>query len=160
MGDGGLDGKNSVYLGDRRQMTNKEKGDAFTRKVHEYLKEQGLNLQSEYPVNVGLGSKHKKEHAFDLGNAKMLVECKYYDWTEGDNNPSAKISTLNEAMLYLYTAPAGVEKRVFIRRTTTKGKRQETLAEYYIRLHKHFIPDDVEVWEFDDVEQTAMKKWN
>lgn len=84
-------------------MSNKEKNDAFTQKVAEYLKNQGVTLTSEYRVDVGLSSKNKKQHAFDLGNSEVLIECKYYDWTEGDNNPNAKISTLNEAMLYLYT---------------------------------------------------------
>ena len=142
-------------------MSNKEKGDAFTQKVAEYLKNQGVKLTSEYRVDVGLNSKYKKQHAFDLGNSEVLIECKYYDWTESDNNPSAKISTLNEAMLYLYTAPTCFKKKVFVKQTSKKGKRQpETLVEYYARLYKHFIPDDVEVWEFNDETQNAEKKHN
>ncbi len=82
-------------------MINKEKGDVFTQKVAEYFKNQGVQLTYEYRVDVGLSSKYKKQHAFDLGNSEVLIECKYYDWTESNNNPSAKISTLNEAMLYL-----------------------------------------------------------
>jgi len=142
-------------------MSNKEKGDAFTQKVAQYFKNQGIQLISEYRVDVGLSSKYKKQHAFDLGNSEMLIECKYYDWTESDNNPSAKISTLNEVMLYLYTAPARFKKKVFVKQTSQKGKRHyETLVEYYIRLYKHFIPDDVEVWEFNDDTQKAEKKHN
>jgi hypothetical protein len=142
-------------------MSNKEKGDAFKQKVGEYLKKQGIRLTSEYRVDVGLSSKYKKQHAFDLGNSEVLIECKYYDWTESDNNPSAKISTLNEAMLYLYTAPTHFKKKVFIKQTSKKGKRQpETFVEYYVRLYKHFIPDGVEVWEFNDDTQNAEKKHN
>jgi hypothetical protein len=57
-------------------MSNKEEGDAFTQKVAEYLKNQGLNLISEYRVDVGLSSKYKKQHAFNLGNSEVLIECK------------------------------------------------------------------------------------
>jgi hypothetical protein len=88
----------------------------------------------------------------------MLVECKYYDWTEGGNNPSAKISTLNEAMVYFHSAPNTYRKVVFISKTERKGtRRPETFAEYYVRLYSHFIPDDVEVWEFDDPSLTARR---
>lgn len=130
--------------------------------MSEYLKNQGRDLTPEYRVEVGLSSKYKKQHAFDLGNSEVLIECKYYDWTESDNNPSAKISTLNEAMLYLYTAPTRFNKKMlFIKQTSKKGRRHpETLAEYYVRLYKHFIPDDVEVWEYNDETQKAEKKHN
>ncbi len=142
-------------------MSNREKGDAFTQKVHEYLKASGAELQREYRVDVGLSSRPKKKHAFDLGNAKQLIECKYFDWTEGDNNPSGKIATLNEAMLCFASAPAGFQKQIFVKRTGEKGKRlPETLAEYYVRLHGHFIPDDVEFWEFDEAARTAKRMLN
>jgi hypothetical protein len=142
-------------------MNNREKGEAFAQKVHEYLQASGLDLQREYVVDVGLSSRHKKKHAFDLGNSKQLIECKYFDWTVGDNNPSGKIATLNEAMVYFFTASSGFQKRIFVKRTGKKGKRQpETLAEYYIRLHRHFIPDDVELWEFDDETRTAKRLFN
>lgn len=138
--------------------SNKAKGDAFTQRVHDYLKRNKIDLVREFKVDVGLSSIHKKKHAFDLGSKDRLVECKYYDWTDGDNNPSAKIATLNEAMLFLYTSPSGVIKQVFVRKTGKKGKRKpETFAEYYVRLYKHCIPDDVEFWEFDETNSTAQK---
>lgn len=142
-------------------MNNKEKGDAFTEKVYEYLKMSGNDLQREYVVEVGLSSRHKKRHAFDLGNPRLLVECKYLNWTEGGNSPSAKFATLNEAMLYFFTAPPGFEKRIYMRRTDKLGTRpSETLAERYTRLYRHFIPDDVEVWEFDDGAHAVKKMLN
>ena len=53
-------------------------------------------------------------------------------------------------MMYLYTAPEFCRKMVFISETSKKGERNpETFAEYYVRLHGHMIPDDVEVWEFN-----------
>ena len=133
------------------ETTNKERGDVFARRVGEYLSREGHTVQREYPVDVGLSSRHKKAHHFDYGNESLLVECKFYDWTAGGNNPSAKISTLNEAMMFFHSAPTTHRKLVFISKTKKNGVRQpETFAEYYVRLNRHFIPDDVEVWEFDE----------
>lgn len=140
-------------------MSNKHRGDKFTQQVQNYFKTKGINLEPEYKVSVGLSTKYKKQHAFDLGNADMLVECKCYDWTEGNNNPSAKLSTLNEAMLYLFTASKRC-KMVFMKQTSRKGKHSETLAGYYVRLHRPFIPDDVEIWEFNETNGDANKIWN
>ncbi|MFC1688216.1 hypothetical protein ACFL07_00975 [Pseudomonadota bacterium] len=131
-------------------MSNREKGEAFARAVGKYLKTKGLVLEAEYPLEVGLSSTRKKSHRFDFGNDRMIIECKHYDWTKGGHNPSAKISTLNEAMTYLYSAPSSLRKMVFVSATGKKGVRNpETFAEYYIRLHGHFVPDDIEFFEFD-----------
>ena len=45
---------------ERRKMNNKEKGARFTHKVADYFKNQGVELTSEYRVDVGLSSKYKK----------------------------------------------------------------------------------------------------
>ncbi|WP_020158534.1 restriction endonuclease [Methylobacter marinus] len=130
-------------------MSNKHRGDAFARLVGEYLSRNGYHVEPEYPTSVGLGAR-KKKHRFDFGNEKILIECKAYDWTAGSNNPSAKIATLNEAMMYFHSAPPDYKKMVFVSATGKKGVRtSETFAEYYARLHGHFIPDDVELWEFN-----------
>lgn len=129
-------------------MSNWERGNQFARRVGEYLAREGYSVEPEYAVDVGLNSRRKKAHRFDYGSDSLLVECKYYGWTAGGNNPSAKISTLNEAMMYFHTAPKSYRKMVFISATEKKGVRNpETFAEYYVRLHGHFIPDDVEVVE-------------
>jgi hypothetical protein len=140
------------------QASNRERGDVFARRVGEYLSKRGHVVRPEYPVDVGFNSRHKRAHRFDYGNESLLVECQFYDWTEGGNNPSAKISTLNESMMFFYSAPATYKKMVFISKTEKKGVRQpETFGEYYVRLNKHFIPDGVEVWEFDASLLTARQ---
>ncbi len=139
-------------------MSNRERGDRFAKRVGEYLAGLGHELRAEYVVDVGLNSRIKKAHAFDLGNEQLLVECKLYDWTAGGNNPSGKLATLNEAMVYFHATSTAYKKKLFISRTEKKGVRQpETLAEYYVRLHGHFIPDGVEVWEFDESSSKARK---
>lgn len=131
-------------------MSNRKKGDIFSKKVGKYLEMRGFDLESEYVVQVGLNSRIKKPHKFDHGSRSVLVECKYYNWTEGGKNPSGKIATLNEAMVYFHATPQGYIKKMFISKTNKKGvRRPETLAEHYVRLHGHFIPDEVEIWEFD-----------
>ncbi len=139
-------------------MSNRERDDLFARRVGEYLSKQGHVVRAEYSVDVGLNSRHKRAHRFDHGNESLLVECKFYDWTEGGNNPAAKISTLNEAMMYFHCAPATYRTMTFISKTQKKGvRRPKTFAEYYVRLNRHFIPDDVEIWEFDEGLLTARQ---
>lgn len=129
---------------------NRNKGDAFAKAVGEFLRRQGYDVEPEYAVEVGLNSKRKKWHRFDFGNHQLVVECKHYEWTKGGNNPSAKISTLNEAMMYFHSTPSSFRKMVFVSATAKKGTRNpETFAEYYMRLHGHFVPDDVEFYELD-----------
>lgn len=139
-------------------MGNREHGAAFARQVGQYLAHQGILVKPEFSVEVGLNSRHKKAHRFDYGSTSVLVECKFYDWTVSDNNPSAKLSTLNEAMMLFYAAPSAYRKMLFIAKTAKKGVREPaTLAEYYVRLFKPFIPDDVEIWELDTASLTASR---
>ena len=103
------------------KMSYRERGDLFARRVGEYLAMLGYDVRPEYPVEVGLSSRHKKSHCFDYGNQEVLVECKCYDWTAGGNNPSAKIATLNEAMMYFHSVSELYEKRIFISKTERKA---------------------------------------
>ena len=131
-------------------MSNLQRGADFAASVGKYLASTGIQVAPEYSAKVGIGSKAAKNHRFDFGNSETLVECKCYDWTAGGNNPSAKISTLNEAMMYFHSTPASFRKMLFLPKTEKKGVRNpETFAEYYFRLHGHFIPTSVEVWELD-----------
>ena len=52
-------------------------------------------------------------------------------------------------MYYFLVAPPGFRKILFVLRDMSE-RRQETLAEYYIRTYRHLIPGDVEIWEFDE----------
>lgn len=139
-------------------MSNRERGDQFAILVGQYLSRKGHKVEPGYSIDVGLNSRRKKAHRFDFGSDTLLVECKFYDWTAGGNNPSAKISTLNEAMMYFHSSPSQYRKMVFVPATWKKGtQNSETFAEYYVRLHGHFIPDDVEVWELNNEELSARR---
>ena len=118
---------------------------------------KGMRLQRNYRVRVGLAK--KKERKFDLGSndPRVLVECKSHKWTGGGNVPSAKITVWNEAMYYFLLAPPGFRKVLFVLRDFSE-RRGESLAEYYVRHHSHLIPDDVEIWEYDEANMTAAVK--
>jgi len=128
----------------------------FELAAKNFFSTQGLSLQKNILVNIGINGTHP--HNFDLGdlNEKILVECKSHTWTEGGNVPSAKMTTWDQAMYFFHAAPTGYRKIFFVLKDYSE-KRQETLAEYYIRTKSHLIPKDVEVWEFDENVKMANK---
>lgn len=138
--------------------SNAHVGRDFELAAQKFFSSEGLNLDLNIKIPVGV-SERKKDHAFDLGcqKEKVLVECKSHKWTApNDNVPSAKLTVWNEAMYYFLVSPTGYRKIMFVLRDYSQ-KRKETLAEYYIRTYKHLIPEDVELWEFDETNQTAVQ---
>ena len=137
--------------------SNAQVGKDFEDIAFEIFSQQGLKLSKFFKLLIGIGD-IKKEHSFDLGSEsnKILIECKSHRWTSGNNVPSAKMTVWNEAMYYFTIAPNGYRKVFFVLRDYSQ-KRQETLAEYYIRTHAHLIPKDVEIWEYDENKKSATK---
>ncbi|SPD72151.1 conserved hypothetical protein [uncultured Desulfobacterium sp.] len=129
--------------------SNAHVGRDFEAKIQTYFEKQGLSLS--YGVTVPIGVTGKKPHSFDLGSkdGKILVECKAHRWTEGGNVPSAKLTVWNEAMFFFHTAPSGYRKLLVVLHDFS-SRRNETLGEYYVRTYSHLIPEDVEVWEYDE----------
>ena len=117
--------------------------------AQEYFRQQGIFLDRNYSIPVGVVD--KKIHHFDLGSGEppILVECKSNTWTTSDNVPSAKITVWNEAMYYFHLAPPKFRKILFVKRDFSK-KRSESLATYYKRCYGHLIPRDVEILECDE----------
>jgi len=131
-------------------------GKEFEEAAKTFFSTQGLLLQKSISINIGISG--KKPHNFDLGNfdERILVECKAHTWTESDNVPSAKMTAWDQAMYFFYATPTGYRKIFFVLKDYSP-KRQETLAEYYIRTKSHLIPSDVEIWEFDENERMAKR---
>ena len=120
--------------------SNKTKGDAFRDFAKPILeKELKTELEPEQKINIG---NPMKEHAFDLANQdrSVVIECKNYTWTKAGNVPSAKISTLNEAVLYFSFLDYNVQKILCLMKSEHPG-RKETLAEYYGNTYKHLLRD-------------------
>ena len=141
-------------------ISNAHVGREFEELAKQYfLKEHGIQLIHNFKLEIGLGN-NKKSHSFDLGceKKKILVECKSHRWTSGDNVPSAKMTVWNEAMYFFYLAPENYKKIFFILRDFSI-KRNETLAQYYIRTYIHLIPNSTEIWEYDENEE-KVKVYN
>ena len=84
---------------------------------------------------------------FDVVSADgdIIIECKCYTWTNGGNVPSAKMSTLNEAVLYLRSVNYNARK-ILAMKKDVRLRTGESLAEYYCRIYGHLL-EDIEVWE-------------
>lgn len=131
-------------------ISNSHVGRDFEDAAVRVLAASGITVSKNFPVNIGIG-KTLKRHKFDLGSDSppILVECKSHRWTTGGNVPSAKLTVWNEAMYYFHCAPPKYRKVMLVlhdERETTG----ETLASYYVRTHGHLVPEDVEIWEFDE----------
>ncbi len=136
--------------------SNAHVGRDFEVKIQDFFARQGLSLTPAFAVSIGING--KKSHAFDLGNAneKVLIECKAHTWTEGGNVPSAKLTVWNEAMFFFYAAPPGYRKILIVLHDFS-SRRNESLGEYYVRTYSHLIPDDVEVWEYNENKEEGKK---
>jgi hypothetical protein len=127
--------------------SNAQVGSVFEEKARTYFQMQGIELRRKFEAPVGVGDS-KKIHRFDLGSETppVLVECKSHTWTQGGNMPSAKMTVWNEAMYYFFLAPRHFRKIMFVMK---HHRRDESLAAYYLRIHGHLVPDDIEFWEYD-----------
>ena len=121
-----------------------------------FLQREGISLQKRYSLKVGLST--KKYRKFNLGSADppLLVVCKSLTWTMTGKVPAAKLNTLNLAMYYFLLAPSGYRKVLFMLRDLTEGK-EESLAEYYVGHNRSLIPNDVEIWEYDEGSSSAAR---
>lgn len=127
-------------------MKNNLTGNEFEKIVknilEEYLKEK---LEKQKKIEIGYSI--KKEHKFDLGNENYIIECKSYEWTKNKNNPSGKISTLRETILYFSLVPKSYKKILVLKKSSLKNN--ETIFDYFIRLNSHLIPEDLILLEID-----------
>ena len=134
--------------------SNKNKGDAF-RDFAEPILENELNTKLEPEQKIDIGNP-MKEHAFDLASQdrSVVIECKNYTWTKAGNVPSAKISTLNEAVLYFSFLDYNVQKILCLMESKCP-ERKETLAEYYVNTYGHLLRDVIvyEIGEYGSLKR-------
>ena len=131
-------------------ISNAHVGSDFENTAQEILAAQGLKLEKDFRLSIGIEEK-KKDRRFDLGSksSRIIVECKSHKWTKGNYVPSAKMTVWNEAMYYFLLAPKNYQKILFVLRHYNL-KKKETLVEYYRRTYGHLIPSGVEIWEYDE----------
>lgn len=128
-------------------LSNTQRGKAFQILCGGALK-RALNrdFDLEVPIEVGGG----KLHSFDLATKArdIVAECKAFKFTANGNNPSAKITTLREAVMYLRSIQGSLS-RVLIVKHDPHPKRGETLGQYFVRLNSHLL-DQVTVLEMQE----------
>lgn len=128
-------------------LSNAAVGRAFEDSVRDHYAREGVELERDLSVLVGVGDL-KKPHRFDLGSKDppIIIECKSHTWTTGGNTPSAKMTVWNEAMYYFNVAPPEYKKVLFVLKHERNG---QSLAAYYAHTYAHLIPPSVELWELD-----------
>lgn len=127
---------------------NPKMGKAFQEMVCKSVEEY---FQKDFDLEVAIPIGHpSKNHRFDCvsDDKKIVVECKCYTWTDTGNVPRAKMMGMNEALFYMSYLPEDTIKVLCIKKAT-HPKKQETLAEYYVRIDGHLLRD-VKVFEVDD----------
>ncbi|HUA00447.1 MAG TPA: hypothetical protein VMB02_08965 [Candidatus Aquilonibacter sp.] len=118
-------------------LSNTERGKAFQLLCRDALRRAlGRDLDLEVPIQIGSG----KPHTFDLATRErdVVAECKAFAFTATGNNPSAKITTLREATVYLRSIPGDVQ-RLLIVKHAPHPRRGETLGRYFVRLNPNFL---------------------
>ena len=111
------------------------------------------SFEDECPVLIG---NPPPPHKFDVvsSDGSVIIECKCYTWTEGGNVPSAKLATLDEAVLYMRSVTYKARKIIAIKKAYNHNN-SITLAEYFCDKKGHLL-DDIEVWEVDDNEKIKI----
>lgn len=90
---------------------------------------------------------HEQFHKFDAvsTDGDIIIECKNYTWVNGEDPPPAKISNLNETLLFLSRVDA--ERKLIVLQDDFRGSDEKSLAEYYVE-HYGGLMDEVEVWSY------------
>lgn len=123
-------------------------GKVFQKSAFGFVTEQfGKTFVEEKAIDIGFPP---RPHKFDIVSEDGLtvIECKCYTWTESGNVPSAKMSTLDEAILYMNNIPYTANK-IIIMKQSIHPERDITLAEYFVDKKGHLMRD-VSVWELAD----------
>lgn len=123
-------------------ISNTEKGKEFQLRARAALRDlTGLDFEMEVKLPIG---KPAKLHPFDLAtpDRRFVGECKAFTFTKSGNNPSAKITTLREAALYLRQLPPGSHRFIVMKRDVRPG-HAESLAEQFARLNAGLLEDVV-----------------
>jgi hypothetical protein len=117
---------------------------AFEDRVKRYFEqyfERSFIREKEWRVG------QEQVHKFDAvsENGEIVIECKSYTWVNGEDIPPAKISTLNETLLFLSRVEA--ERKMIVIQDDFRDSDKKSLAEYYVE-HYGGLMDDVEVWSY------------
>ncbi|WP_251331530.1 hypothetical protein [Haloplanus pelagicus] len=117
---------------------------AFEDRVKRYFEQYfERNFIREKEWRVGQEQVHKFDSVSEDGD--IVIECKSYTWVNGEDIPPAKVSTLNETLLFLSRVEA--EQKMIVIQDDFRDSDGKSLAEYYVD-HYGGLMDDVEVWSY------------
>lgn len=133
-------------------VSNYGKGSAFEKEIHRFLEQKGITVKKHPKITIGI--KAKKEHPFDLGNEKLLVECKAYKWRNENDVPSGKLAELAKAMFNFYLAPKRYAKYFFAKKEYSPQK-DKSLLKHFIDCYNYLIPSDVVLIDYDPENQST-----
>jgi hypothetical protein len=117
-------------------LSNTERGKAFQIACCEALRNQ---FGRDFDFEVSLQCEGKA-HSFNLATSEkdIVVECKAFSFTQSGNNPSAKITTLREAISFRGQSK-GMSREFWFLSTPADPIRGETLGKYFVRLNSHLL---------------------
>lgn len=134
------------------------KGIEFEKQVKIYLEDKFSTEFKSAKFKIGNPA---KEHKFDLVSEvqKIIIECKCYKWRKKNKVPCAKISTLNEAVLFMQNINPPYDKylKVIILKKEYNSDKKKTLAQYY---HDTYgcLAKDIEIVEIDNLNNIGFIK--
>lgn len=129
-------------------LSNTQRGKEFQVLAHRAISRL---LGSEFDMEVSLPiGDPPKLHPFDLASRdhQYVGEAKAFTWTIVGNVPSAKITALKEAALYLQALPPAT-KGFIVMRESRHPRTGESLAHYFVRLHEHLL-GQVAIFQLSD----------
>jgi hypothetical protein len=129
-------------------MSSYERAQAFHALAREAAAELfGEPFDTEVSIEIGAPP---HPHRFDLASRSraFVGEVKSYTWTSSGNVPSAKISHLREALMYLRALPAS-SRGFLVCRQSPHPRTGETLLSYFARLNPQWI-GGVELYEMPE----------
>lgn len=97
---------------------------------------------SETKCQVGPEQYHKFDLVSEVGD--VVIECKSYTWTDGENFPQAKVSTANEALFFLSRVKA--ERKILVMQDDLNSAGR-SLVDAYVERYDGLM-DDTEVWRY------------
>lgn len=132
---------------------NPKVGRMFEEKVKHVAESIFAVPFSEKSVDIGNPA---RPHKFDLVSMdeSIIIECKCYTWTDGGNVPSAKLATLDEAVLYMRSISHPARKIIALKYSKNE-KRNQTLAEYFCQKRGNLL-EDISVWEIGDDDEPRI----
>jgi hypothetical protein len=114
----------------------------FEERARDHFEDRfGVEL-SETRLQIGPNQYHR----FDLvsPDEDILIECKSFTWTAGENFPQAKISTANETMLFLSRVEA--DRKLLVMQDDFSPDGRSLVKTYANRYGG--LTDDIEVWQY------------